>query len=130
MPISQDKNMENNSLTKILGWALLIVGLLIIFYFLFSSYSIFTGKTPPPQVFKMEALDSSATLTPPPSKELTSQEQMEQLLEAQMEEQLSMMLPLDHLSKLLNLIAWSILTGVFIFGGAHISGLGINLIKK
>ena len=118
------------SSTKILGWFLLVFGILMIIYFLFSSYSIFTGKSQPPEVFKMEGLDSSIPSTPQPSKEPTSQEEIEQLLETKMEEQLSMMLPLGHLSKLLNLIAWSILAGIFIFGGAHISGLGINLIKK
>lgn len=128
--------MENNSPVKILGWILLIGGLLIIFYVLFSSYSIFTGKREPPQVFKLEGLefdssaDSSVPPTSPLSKEPTSQEEIEKLLETQMREQLSSMLPLGHFSKLLNLIAWSILTGIFVFGGAHISGLGIRLIKK
>jgi len=38
---------------KVIGWLLLLVGLIIIFYSLFTSYNIFTGKSTGPTVFKM-----------------------------------------------------------------------------
>jgi len=122
--------MENNSLSKFLGWALLITGLLIIFYFLFSSYSIFTGEKEPPQAFKTISLDSSETPTSLSLKDLTSEEKVQEFVEEKMKELLTSMLPLGYFTKLFNLVAWTILTGIFISGGAHISVLGIRLIKK
>lgn len=122
--------MENNSLSKFLGWVLLITGLLIIFYFLFSSYSIFTGQKEPPQVFKTLSLDSSAASTSLSLEDLTSAEKVQEFVEEKIKELLSSMLPPEHFTKLFNLVTWTILTGIFISGGAHISVLGIRLIKK
>ncbi len=122
--------MEDNSLIKISGWALLVVGLIIIFYSLSSSFSIFTGKKQLPQTFKTSGLNSTVDSTPKSQKELTSEEKAQKMLEEKMGEQLNALLPLDNFTKLFNLIAWAILTLIFIFGGTHISGLGIKLIKK
>lgn len=101
-----------------LGLALLVLGLAIIFYSLYSSFNIFTGKTEPPQVFKMQESSQAAQ-----SDGL--QEQFQQIIQ----DQLKGMLPLDSISTLLNMISWSILAGVLLFGGAQISGLGIKLLK-
>jgi hypothetical protein len=38
-------------------------------------------------------------------------------------------LPAEAITKMLNLIVWSILAGIFIFGGSQISSLGIKLLK-
>ena len=107
---------------KIIGWFLLFVGIAIIFYSLFTSYQIFTTKTPAPEIFKVT------------EKETISQKGKVQDLEAQMEkmleEQLKGMIPTDSLPKLLNLLSWSIFAGILIFGGAQISNLGIKLIKE
>ncbi|MDP2864406.1 MAG: hypothetical protein Q8N73_01980 [bacterium] len=108
---------------KVIGWLLLLIGLIIIFYGLFTSYNIFTGKSPGPAVFKM------------PEKEAVLPQQGKiQSLEGQMEEmigeQLKGMLPVDFIPKLLNLISWSIMAGILIFAGTQISSLGIRLIKK
>ena len=39
---------------KIFGWGLLIAGLIIIGWTLYSSYNIFAGKTIAPEIFKVE----------------------------------------------------------------------------
>ena len=104
---------------KILGLILLFLGLIIILYSLYSSFDIFTAKTSAPEIFKTE--------------ETTLSQKGGQGVEAQVQqmisEQLKGMLPVDSLPTLLNLVAWSILAGILIFGGAQISSLGIKLIS-
>jgi len=50
-------------------------------------------------------------------------------MEKMLSEQLKGVIPTDTLPKILNLIVWSMLAGLLIFGGSQIAGLGIKLIK-
>jgi len=100
-------------LKKTIGWALLFVGLIIIFYSLYSSYNIFTAKTQAPEIFSVA------------EKEGISGGAIEEMIQ----QQLKGMLPVESIIGLLNLIAWSIFAGILIFGGAQISSLGIKLLK-
>lgn len=108
---------------KIIGWALLTVGLIIIFYSLYSSYNIFTAKAAAPEIFKVvekeEVLSQKGEVQDP-------QAQVEKMIE----EQLRGMIPVETLPTLLNLISWSIFAAILIFAGAQITSLGIKLIKK
>ena len=97
---------------KILGMILLFGGLAIIFYSLYSSYSIFNAKKEASVIFN----------TP---KQPDIQDQLQKALG----EQLKGILPADSIPQLLNLISWSILASILTFGGAQISGLGIKLLK-
>lgn len=114
--------------TKILGWLLLAFGILIIFFSLFNSWNIFTGKSQPPAVFKVE--EKKKEILSPTQKIQTPEEKAQSLVQEELQKQLQQMLPADTIPKLLNLISWSILAGILIFGGAQISSLGIRLIKK
>jgi len=112
---------------KIFGWVLLIAGLIIIGWTLYSSYNIFTGKTAVPEIFKTpKEVEVPAVRGRIPTAPQAIQKELEKMID----EQLKGILPVDTLPKLLNLISWSILAGIFIFGGAQITGLGIKLIKK
>jgi len=124
---------------KIIGWLLLLVGLIIIFYSLFTSYNIFTGKSLGPTVFKMpeketvlpqkgkdQALEGQGEESKLSSSPFAAAREMEEMIG----EQLKGMLPLDFIPKLLNLLSWSIMAGIMIFAGTQISSLGIRLIKK
>ncbi len=108
--------------TKILGWVLLLAGVLIIFWTLYSSYNIFTGAMAMPEIFEIG------------NGETLSQKEGAEDLQAQMEkmigEQLKGLIPTDTIPKMLNLGVWAMLAGILIFGGAQISNLGIKLIKK
>jgi len=106
-------------LKQILGWILFFVGIFIIFYTLYSSYSIFTGVTPPPQLFKFSETFSSQT----------KNFGMGEILKKIIGEQFEKMFPPQSLSTLLNLISWSILAFILIAGGGKISIIGINLLK-
>ncbi len=105
---------------KIIGIILLILGIIIIIWTLISSYNIFTGKTEAPILIDIEH-DESLSLT-----EEEVQEDMERIIE----DQISGMIPFDAFPLLLNLVAWSILAFILIFGGTQLSGLGIKLLKK
>lgn len=115
------------ALKKVGGSILLILGLLIIFWVLYSSYNIFTAKTEVPEIFSTSAhpkadYDESA-------EAFGEGEKITEMMGEMMGEQLKGLLPSDFLPKLFNLIAWSIFAGLTIFGGTQISGLGIKLIK-
>lgn len=107
---------------KIFGWILLLVGVLIIIWALYSSYNIFTAKSPVPEIFKME------------QGEVLSQEKEDQDIQSQMgdivKEQLKGLIPAEGIPKLFNLGIWTMLATILIFGGAQVSKLGIKLIKK
>jgi len=113
-------------LPRAVGWLLLVAGLAIIFYTLFSSYNIFTAKSSAPLIFVPAEKESSVKK----GKTTASALQPEALLGEKMAEELKAMLPADVLPKMLNLVSWSIFASLLIFGGTQISGLGIKLIKN
>lgn len=103
-----------------LGFVLLFGGLFIIFYGLYSSYNIFTGKEAAPVIFGVVEQPSVAKAG---SQDLQAQ------LQEMLGNQLKGMLPAELMPKFLNLFSWSIFAGILILGGGQISGLGIKLIK-
>ena len=84
---------------------------------MYYSFSIFTGKVSAPLVFKMPPLKE-------PIKDGTPQQQLQQAIQ----NELGKLLPTDTITRILNLLTWSILAGIFIFGGAQIAGLGVRMI--
>ena len=108
-------------LPKIAGWLLLIVGIIIIGWTLMSSYNIFTGQTPVPELFEI------------PTEKVLSQEGAQDIqaqLQTMIGEQIKGLIPIDSLATILNLTVCSMLAFILIFGGAQIASLGIKLIKK
>jgi hypothetical protein len=106
---------------KIAGWVLVISGIALISWTLYSSFNIFTGKVQSPKVFTAQSLAGSQG-----GKSGDIQAQMEQI----MQEQLKGLIPADALPKILNFTAWSLLAFVFIYGGTQVSGIGVNLLNK
>lgn len=118
-----------NSQKKIIGWVLLVLGLIIIFWTIFSSYNIFTAKKPAPAVFKAKEQEKKEDVSQKDYFQNFSQEELQKELQWVITEQIKEILPSDFLVKLMNLISWSIFAGILFFGGAKISGIGINLLK-
>lgn len=110
------------AIDKIIGWALLVLGIFLIVWPLFTSYNIFTGKIEAPLIFKTGEKEEASL----PQKEKLTLEEMEKTIE----EKLGEIFPTEFLPKLLNLISFSIFAGILIFAGGQISNLGIRLIKK
>ena len=112
---------------KIIGWVLLLSGLLIIFWSLYSSYNIFTGRTLVPEIFKIEEQEKVQLEE---SKILTSQEEIQEEMTEMIGKQIKEIFPSEFSSRLLNLMSWSIFAGILVFGGSRMSGIGINLMRK
>ena len=111
--------------SKAVGWFLLIFGLGIILWTLHSSYNVFTGKKPIPQIFKIEKTKE----TVPTDFPKTQKTQMEEIVKEMLKEQLKGLFPSDIAPQLLNLISWSIFAWIMISGGGKVATLGIKLIK-
>lgn len=117
---------------KTTGWILLLVGLVVIFYALLSSYNIFTAKRDAPILFEspeaeefslqMNQEESSAT-----ARDL--EDQAQKLIKGQLREQIQQVLPSAYIAKIFNLISWAFFVAIAIFAGSHIAALGIKLVK-
>jgi hypothetical protein len=115
------------SFTKLVGWLLLFSGILIISFSLYQSFVIFTGKKEPPEIFKIETTKTKSSLTN--KKAPTSLEEIQAQLQEMIQEQIQNIIPKEAISKSLNLVSFSILAGILIFGGSQISFVGIKLLK-
>lgn len=126
---------------QIVGWLLVAVGCLLIIWGVWSSYSIFTGKSPVPVVFSVPGLtveqDKSGEPAIIDSKNLSSadvQKQIQKEIQDQMQltvkEQFGKILPPDMIPKTLNLFAWSLFMGILVFAGGRIAGIGAGLLKS
>ncbi len=111
--------------TKVAGWLLLLLGLAIILYSLYSSWQIFTAKVPAPEVFELSSVKGSGAAGDLNLEILGLDIQLKKVLDSQIQQ----MLPSDTVPKFLNLFSWSILAGILVFGGAQVSSLGIKLLK-
>ncbi len=107
--------METN---KIIGYVLLLIGILLIVMPLWQTYNIFTGKAVPAQVFtKPVSLQVDEKASP-----LDIQKQMQNAL--------IKILPIDLINNTLNLITWMILMWVLIYGGGKVADIGVKMIKE
>ncbi len=113
--------------SKIIGWSIFLVGIIIISWTLYSSYNIFTGETAVPEVFE---LPKEEVESPAQKETITGIQDIQAQMKTMIGEQLKGFLPVDTLPKLLNLAVWSMLAGLLIFGVTQISRRGIKLIKK
>ncbi len=107
--------MDSQKINKIIGYALLLAGLLLIIVPLWQTYYIFTGKAMPIEVFTSPKVQSSGNAG------FDLQKQMQNAFIA--------ILPLDLINNTLNLISWMVLLGILIFGGKQIADIGIKLLK-
>jgi len=105
---------------KVLGYILLVCGLLLVLFTIYQSYNIFYNKVNPPYIFKIQTVQKPQT---------GGTQDIQQQVNNEVSKQINQMIPADTVSKILNLLSWSILAGILIFGGAQIAGLGIKLIK-
>jgi len=105
---------------KIFGWALLILGIFIILWTLNFAFKAFKGEKQFFKVFEPKKI-SKIEKTP---------QTLEEKLQKEISESLKEALPIEEIYKILNLVAFSIFSGIFIFGGSQIASLGIKLLKK
>jgi hypothetical protein len=107
-------------MNKILGYALLIVGLAMIIFSVYQSYNIFTAKVSAPLVFKTFLIQQK---TNDNSTDLQTQ------LNNTVRDQINQIISQDNIIKTFNLISWSFMAGILIMAGGAIAGIGVKLMK-
>ena len=111
---------------KIFGIILLVAGIAIILWAIFSSYQIFTAQKQAAEIFKLPKEEAAAALPKTGKGPIPTEEDIGKMLG----EQLKGMIPLDFLPKMMNLVAWSIFAAILMSAGGKISGIGIKLLRK
>jgi len=104
-------------INRVIGYVLLIIGILLIVLPLWQTYNIFTGKSLPAQVF----------MKPIPFK--VDQNVNPNDIQGQIQNALVKIIPVDYIDNTLNLAAWLILMFILIYGGGKIAEIGVKLIK-
>ena len=91
--------------TKMAGWILLIVGLILIVLTVYSMFTVFTGSIAPPAIFNMKSITIGMPTgegTPPTEIEL---------------------IPGDQVSKIVNMSLWTVLMLFVASAGSRVGGL-------
>ena len=110
---------------KTFGWVLLVIGVLIITWGIWTSFEIFTAQRPVYEIFKLPTTQDVSLKKEGGSIETEMQEQMQQIIKEQFKE----MFPPEFLIKLLNLMGWSIFAIILFMGGEKLAVIGIRLLK-
>jgi len=110
---------------KIFGWILLVIGVLIIVWGIWTSFQIFTAQKPVYEIFEVPTAQESFLGKEKGGIGAEVQEQMQQVIKEQFKE----MFPPEFLVKILNLSAWWIFMMILILGGGKLAVLGITLLK-
>jgi len=94
---------------KIIGYVLLIVGLLLIIMPIWQTYNIFTGKAMPSQIFmRPVALKANPNVSALD-------------IGGQIQNAFIKILPIDLIDNTLNLASWLLLMWILIYGGGKIA---------
>lgn len=107
-------------MTKLIGWVVFFLGLIIVGSTVYYTYNIFTGVTPVPQIFSITFEEGSETEP--------QEEGLEAELRQMLSEQMKGLIPVESVNKFVNLFAWATGAWVIITGGSKISELGIKLV--
>ncbi|MDP3982191.1 MAG: hypothetical protein Q8P70_01420 [bacterium] len=111
---------------RAIGFALLVVGLCLIGYGVYSSFSVFGGATDPPHVFQMQIPQESDTENESARGALSEEEAFENM----MQNQLASLFPFEAIEKALNLGAWSLFMALLFMAGGKIAGVGVQLLRN
>ena len=104
---------------KILGYILVIAGLLLIVFVVWQAYNVFTNRASAPLLFKS---------TPMSTEKVATQDIQGQINEA-VKKQIGQLISPEDITKILNLISWSLLLWILIIAGGTLSGIGVKLVK-
>jgi hypothetical protein len=104
-------------INKVIGYILLIVGVLLIAGSLWQTFNIFTGKAMPAQIF----------IRPTTLKVNENVGALD--MAGQIQNSLIKILPVDLLNNTLNLTSWLLLMWILIYGGGKIAGIGVKLLN-
>ena len=103
--------------TTILGYVLLVLGLLLIAFSLYQAYTVFISKSLSNEMFKYEKKQIAESTNP-------------YNVESQVGTAIEKIWPMELIYNVLNLAGFAILLAIFMFGGKQVASIGIQLIKS
>ena len=112
---------------NILGWILLVVGLVIIFGDIFVTYNYFTGKDKFPEIFKEQPISTNKTSN---ASGGDVQSQMNEALGNAVKDQLNQTLPSSSIALVLNASLWSIFAFFLLSAGGKLVKIGGSFISN
>ncbi len=112
----------NINFKQVLGWILILIGLVIIFWAISSSYYYFTAEKEFPQLFVQEKTEKASSSG---SGILNPQDLINQALQ----EQVGQLIPADAITLSLNMLAWIIFATFLVYAGAKVAGLGHEFLR-
>ncbi|MDD5639955.1 MAG: hypothetical protein PHR47_04150 [Candidatus Pacebacteria bacterium] len=118
---------------NILGWGLVIIGLIFIFGDIFVSYNYFTGKDKFPEIFKetTSISDNSAKINTTNGNGDVQQQlqtQVNESINKSIQNQISQIIPNGTVITMLNISTWSVFAFLVLSAGVKIVNLGRNFI--
>ncbi|MCK9393912.1 MAG: hypothetical protein WCX30_01130 [Candidatus Paceibacterota bacterium] len=118
---------------NILGWILIVIGLVIILGDIFVSYNYFTGKDKFPEIFK-ETVVSSITPSSASNTTINTQQQLQnqvsENINNSIKDQLNNILPSSSISLMLNASLWSLFAFFLLSAGAKLAKLGGGFVRE
>jgi hypothetical protein len=107
---------------QFLAWVLIIMGLLIVFWDISSSYYYFSAQQEFPKVF----LNSQVSTTMNTSTGNAIQDQIGSIVK----DQIKQMIPENTVTQLLNMTSWIIFASFLLWAGGKLVGMGSDFLKK
>ncbi|MCD6233409.1 hypothetical protein J7J81_03505 [bacterium] len=118
---------------KIIGWILVIVGVVIIFGSFYYSFLVFVKGSPAPQIFETPLLENSPSARSASNNSFARGTEFQQEMQQKMQEtiinEIQKRMPSNFLPKIFNLTSLAIFVGIAMLAGGKISLIGIKLLK-
>jgi len=111
---------------RLIGFILMTIGVLVILYALWSSYELFTGKKPAPIIFN-NSQQQDAKIE---SGDINSGTAGAETIIGGIAKGLATAIPSEYLAIILNMVSWSVLAFIMIFGGSQLARMGIGLLSS
>ncbi len=109
------------ALTKVFGWAFILLGLIVIFITIFDTMVYFKAEKEFPEVFvAQEKIESSSS----------GENALDDMMQNLISDQMSSFIPDGSIGKLLNMSAWSLFAFFMVYAGGKIAEIGFKLVKN
>lgn len=103
---------------KLIGWILIISGILLVLGTIYSTYLNFTGQSEFPQIFTVQEVEVAPTTGG-----------LEDQIGGMIREYIKEILPQDVTTQALNMFAWTLFAVFLVYSGSKLVSMGGTLLK-
>ena len=103
---------------KIIGWFLIILGIIMVLGTIYSTYLNFTGQSEFPQIFTVQEVEVAPTTGG-----------LEDQIGGMIREYIKEILPQDTTTQMLNMFAWIMFAVFLVYSGSKLASMGGALLK-